>query len=305
MSDPDVTARTRRFYEEHPFPGNRPLDRDGLIFLRHFTDSIICAREQGATRPRVLDAGCGTGNTTISLARHFPWVDFVGVDQSRTSLAQARASAAPHALPNLVFRRWNLAQPFSKAERYSIILCLGVLHHTADMAQVLAHLRRTLKRRGELYLWIYGKHGRYNHSLNVRLLSMLRETDPTPADPVEFARDFIHGTGRGAPVSDLLGAQPSGPMQAAVFDDPVWIADQFLNPHEKLLDMNDLLRLVSSTGFSVHRFLGLRDAPGELLSPALRERFQQLTHKQQWIALDLLLKPERYFVVLRKRGRKP
>ncbi len=299
MSDADVTAKTRKFYEAYPFPGYRPLDRDGLIFMRHFAESVSRLQSVGAERPRVLDAGCGTGNTSLSLARHFSGIEVLGVDQSWTSLARAKASAAGRAIPNLAYRRWNLSRPFPPAERFDIILCLGVLHHTADMKRVLANLRRSLTNDGELYLWVYGQHGRYRHSLNVRLLSMFLAIKPAPADPVEFARDFIRKTGDGSMISDLLGTQPAGPMQKTVFDDPVWIADQFLNPVENLLEMKGLLSLTASAGFSIHQFLGL-DGTIKAFPPPLRERFNQLTRNRQLVALDLLLKPERYFTILRK-----
>lgn len=303
MSDRSGTAEMRRFYEEYPFPGNRPPDRDGLIFLRHFAESVARARKAGATPIRVLDAGCGTGNTSLSLARTYPGIDIVGVDQSRTSLARARMSAASFSLPNLIYRNWNLADPLPRAEQYDIILSLGVLHHTADMKRVLSNLRRPLAMNGELFLWIYGRHGRYRHALNVRLLSMLLRIQPHPAEPVELAREFIRNAGDGSIVADLVGTQPAGPMQKAMFDDPVWIADQFLNPHERLLDMEELLALVASSGYSIHRFLGFNEDAGKLLSPRLHERFRRLPAPRRLIALDLLLKPERYFVVLRKARR--
>ncbi len=303
MSDTDRTAKMRKFYEIYPFPGYRPLDRDGLIFMRHFAESVDRMHGGGEKGLRVLDAGCGTGNTSLSLAHHFPGIEVLGVDQSRTSLSRAKTSAAGRALPNLAYRRWNLSNPFPPAERFNIILCLGVLHHTADMKRVLANLRRSLTNDGELYLWIYGKHGRYRHSLNVRLLSLFLATEPAPANPVDFTRDFIRNIGDGSMISDLLGTQPAGPMQKRAFDDPVWIADQFLNPVENLLEMEDLLTLASSAGFSIERLLDF-DGTGEAFPDPLRERFNQLTHSRQLIALDLLLKPERYFAILRKsRGR--
>ncbi len=300
MSDPGVTAKARKFYERFPFPGRRPVDRDGLMFLRRFTESIQSAQTATGGRLRVLDAGCGTGNTSLSLARHFPAADFVGIDHSRTSVARAREAAALQALPNLVYRSWNLLKPLPRSERYDIILCLGVLHHTADMRRVLLNLRRALAPRGVLYLWIYGRHGRYRHTLNVRLLSIFLRTNPVPSDAVAFAREFMANAANGALLTDLPGAPPAGSMQSSVYDDPAWIADQFLNPHERLVDMEELLSLISSSGFSVDRFLGLNEDPAELLSPPLGERFHKLPRSRQLVALDLILKPERYFVLLRK-----
>jgi SAM-dependent methyltransferase len=295
MSDPTVPTNCRRFYEEFPFPGSRPIDRDGLILLRHFAESV--SRATSPDRVRVLDAGCGTGNTSLSLARRFTAIDFLGVDQSEASLARARASAS--GVPNLGYRQWNLAKPLPRTERFDIILCLGVLHHTANMRQVLRNLRRALRENGELYLWIYGRHGRYRHSLNVRLLSMLLKAKPAPRDRVAFARDFIQNAGHGSVSADLPGTEGTLALQKSA--DEVWIADQLLNPHEELLDMKDLLTLVSSSGLSLERLLGFdQDPHRNFPSAALRERFELLTRDQRLIALDLLLKPERYFAILHK-----
>jgi SAM-dependent methyltransferase len=301
MSDQSVTEETRKFYEQFPFPGNRPIDRDGLIFMRRFAQSIERARGITTARLNVLDAGCGTGNTTLSLARRFNDIEFTGVDTSRSSLSLAAASAAKHALPNLVYRKWNLSNPLPRSTRFDVILCLGVLHHTADMRRVLSNLCRALTDSGELYLWVYGRHGRYRHTLNTRLLSMLLKTKPAPADRMEFARDFIQNAGHGTVLSDIAGAQAAGSMGKTVFEDPVWIADQFLNPVERLLDMKGLLSLVSSSGLSIAHTLGLNeDSEKNFSSDELRRRVEQLSRNQRLIALDLLLKPERYFVLLRK-----
>jgi len=303
MSDLTVTAKSRRFYEQFPFPGNRPVDRDGLIFLRHFAGSVNRHTSLASRgRLRVLDAGCGTGNTSLSLARQFPDIDFVGVDQSRSSLARAKQSAADSGLTNLRYRCWNLMNPLPRGSLFDIALCLGVLHHTANMKRVLLNLHGSLKDNGDLFLWIYGKHGRYRHSLNVRLLAMLLKTEPPPATSLELAKDFIRTAGNGSALDDLLGNQPPSSMPETLFEDPVWIADQFLNPHEKLLDMEQLLAHTRSSGFAVDHIVGFDDTTvRSLLSAPLYERFRKLTRLKRLIALDLLLKPERYFLVLTRK----
>src|SRR5512147_616792 len=78
MSSQGASEVTRDFYEQFPFPGTRPIDRDGLIFMRRFAQSIERARGITSERLNVLDAGCGTGNTTLSLARRFNEVQFTG-----------------------------------------------------------------------------------------------------------------------------------------------------------------------------------------------------------------------------------
>jgi SAM-dependent methyltransferase len=303
MSDTGVTETAKAFYERYPFPGNRPVDQDGLILLRMLTESVNRRSREHPARPlRILDAGCGTGNTSIALARRFPGAAVTGIDQSSASLLRARTAGRALGLENLEFQRRDLMRLPARWKPFDIILCLGVLHHTADMKKGLINLRRILRDDGELYLWIYGKHGRYRHALNVRVLSLLQSAGDSEADPVRLARDLIRHSGRDGVMKDLLGNLHPGALEQRAFDDPVWIADQFLNPHEILLDLSRILRLAAASGLSVDRVVGMDEtAARRFLPPSLLERFVRLSPRRRLVALDLLMKPERYFIVLRSR----
>jgi hypothetical protein len=130
---------------------------------------------------------------------------------------------------------------------------------------------------------------------------MLLAAPPAPENAVELAREFAFKSDHGAALSDLLGRARPGAMQMKALEDPIWIADQFLNPREVLVDMGDLMEMADRSGLRIERFLGLNEnAAGYFNSSSLLERFQRLDTCQQLIALDLMMKPERYFVVMRK-----
>ncbi len=300
-ADGDVTGKVRRFYELYQFPSVRPPDQDGLILMRRMTKRLS-GRDGGETvRRRVLDAGCGTGNTSVSLAKQHSNVDFLGVDISSPSLSIAKKAAQKAGLRNIRFQKWDLMKPGLDDEPFDFILCLGVLHHTQNMGQVLTNLKNVMKDDGEFYLWVYGRHGRYRHSLNRCLLDMLLSVKPDSADPVELARDFALSTGGGNVLSDLFGDSLSDSAKEKIIKEPAWIADQFLNPHETLIEMRELLDLVFTTGFEIDRWLGVAESVSRYISsPELVERFELLPKREQLIALDLMLKPDRYFVTLRK-----
>jgi SAM-dependent methyltransferase len=294
-----ITDRVRKFYEQFHFPGVRPLDQDGLILMRHLAACLPGPGRKGPHK-RVLDAGCGTGNTGISLARRFEDVEFLGIDFSAPSLSVAVKATQEAGLHNIRFRQWNLLERELHEGLFDIVLCLGVLHHTANMAVVLANLREAMTDEGALYLWVYGQHGRYRHSLNRRVLDMLLSADP-PEDPVGLAREFLLNGGNGAVSHDLFGTGLPASLKEKVGNQPAWIADQFLSPNEILLTMESLLPLLRNAGLELAQWLGLPErAPRLLGSAPLLERFDQLGRDQQMIALDLLLKPDRYFLVLRK-----
>jgi hypothetical protein len=137
--------------------------------------------------------------------------------------------------------------------------------------------------------------------LNVQLLSLLLSVSPIEESPVDFTKEFILGTQNGQIIRDLLGDRSDDEMLRQFYSDPTWIADQFLNPNEFMVTIRDLVVLVKESGFKICDWIG---APADISkcfkSSRLVERFKALTSEQQMIALDLLLKPSRYFVVLQK-----
>jgi ubiquinone/menaquinone biosynthesis C-methylase UbiE len=122
-----VTRNVKAFYERFRFPGHRPMEQDSLIFYRKF--SLLIAARSSAGRPlRVLDAGCGTGNTSLALAARFPGVEFTSMDLSSQSIAQARSACTAQDLKNLRFYEWNLLEPLAYERLFDIVLCFSALH---------------------------------------------------------------------------------------------------------------------------------------------------------------------------------
>jgi len=301
--DKQATAVAREvaaFYARFPFPGDRQPDADGLLLMRRIASLIgDLQRTANVSRPRLLDAGCGTGNTSVALARTFGGLEVFGVDICGRSIAVARESAA--GLDNVCFMHADLVTgPLPKGP-WHIVVCLGVLHHTADMDRALAHLTANLAPQGRLLLWVYGRHGRYRHELNRRLLRLLLADETDPAVRVDLARQFACGTARGEPLRDLYGFVPGGHARERVVLGDAWIADQFLNDNERSLDLPELLDLLDRAGLTVDEWLGVTESP-DLQPPALADRLASLPQRDRLIATDLLLKPPRYFVCAGRKG---
>ncbi len=109
----------------------------------------------GAT---VLEAGCGVGAQTITLARNSPEARFVSIDICAESLAQAKALIAQNGLTNVEFRQADLYRlPFREGSFDHIFLCY-VLEHVPDPPGALTALKRVLKPGGTITV-IEGDHG--------------------------------------------------------------------------------------------------------------------------------------------------
>lgn len=106
----------------------------------------------------VLEAGCGVGAQTVTLARQSPRAAFVSVDISPDSLTQARARVEGQGLTNVTFRQADiLALPFAEAHFDHAFVCF-VLEHMPNPERALAALLRVLKAGGTLTV-IEGDHG--------------------------------------------------------------------------------------------------------------------------------------------------
>jgi SAM-dependent methyltransferase len=106
----------------------------------------------------VLEAGCGVGAQTLTLARNSPEARFTCVDVSAESLAAARARADAAGLRNVTFRRADLFElPFPE-ERFDHVFVCFVLEHLARPREALAALRARLRPGGTLTV-IEGDHG--------------------------------------------------------------------------------------------------------------------------------------------------
>ena len=124
---------------------------DSLASLIHF-DSIW---EEGSL---ILEAGCGVGAQTKTVAPQNPDCSFISIDISEESLNQAREIIESKGIRNVKFRKANIFDlPFDDGYFDHIMLCF-VLEHLPNPNDALDKLKRKLKTNGSIML-IEGDHG--------------------------------------------------------------------------------------------------------------------------------------------------
>lgn len=107
---------------------------------------------------RVLEAGCGTGAQTITLARNSPQANITSIDISSSSLAEAKKRTDAAGLTNVHFQHADIfALPFEPATFDHIFVCF-VLEHLPQPVQALQALKILLKQSGTITV-IEGDHG--------------------------------------------------------------------------------------------------------------------------------------------------
>jgi SAM-dependent methyltransferase len=112
-------------------------------------DLLVEAVFAGSGR-QVLDVGCGTGSTTVAVARRLGAKGrCIGIDISEPMLTAARARAEREGTPASFIRANAQDHAFEPASFDMIISCFGVMFFD-DFVQAFANLRRAAKDDAEL-----------------------------------------------------------------------------------------------------------------------------------------------------------
>ncbi len=106
----------------------------------------------------VLEAGCGVGAQTITLAQNSPNASITSVDISEASVNEAKRKATEAGLTNVQFQRADILNlPYGPDAFDHIFVCF-VLEHLSQPVEALRILKGHLRRGGTITV-IEGDHG--------------------------------------------------------------------------------------------------------------------------------------------------
>lgn len=140
-------------YEDDPYPRWRAEPR------RPWPPPAAIARRLAA-QPRVLIAGCGSGQQVLRAADRYPGARLHALDFSRSSLAYAQRACVAAGLDNVEWRYADLLSLAGSGERYALVECIGVLHHLPDPSAGLTALASVLAPGGLLCAAVYSARAR-------------------------------------------------------------------------------------------------------------------------------------------------
>lgn len=245
---PDVGGQTevvRRFYNAAPFPGYPP--NDSLSWLRARAERSAFARLLDASIPgdaTIAEIGCGTGQTSLYLARADRTV--VGLDLARASLGLAVAAARRYGVNRVNFVECDIAQLPLRDGAFDVIYSSGVLHHTPDPAASFAHIVKAVKPGGHVIVGLYNLYARIPLRLR-RAVARLTRYRWIPFDPV--LRD----------------------RQAEPERREAWLRDQYRHPEEHSHSVAEVRRWFRANGIeyvSTYPSTLIGEEPEDLLAPA-------------------------------------
>ena len=122
--------------------------------LSNFLDPLTLKGLQNISlkdKDRVLDLGCGIGDTTILLARQFPGIIITGVDADHTLIAHARSCHQS----STTFMNFVTADatclPFEN-DQFDFVFSRFMVHHIAAAETVFKEIKRVCKPGGIVFM---------------------------------------------------------------------------------------------------------------------------------------------------------
>ena len=177
----------RRFYEHAPFPGYPENDSLSSLRARAERSEFVRLLDQAISgNARIVEIGCGTGQTSLYLARADRLV--IGADLTRASLELAVVAAHRFKLDRVLFIETDLHRSGLRAGSFDVVYSSGVLHHTPNPRAAFSHIAQLARPGGMIVLGLYNAIARIPHRLR-RMIARSSNYRLIPLDPVLRSRN--------------------------------------------------------------------------------------------------------------------
>ena len=276
-------AGVEEFYTRSPFPGYAPGDNASVLLERCRQSSFLEGLDQAApTDGWFLSVGCGTAQVPAFLSLAGPNRKVLAVDGCLESLKVADQFAQKIALANLNLVRADIFDMPMPANRFEVVSCRGVIHHTPDPYRALDCVAKLVAPGGILVLGYYETMGRAWHRTRRALFSLFGKRVIYLLDPILRRKDLSPEKKR------------------------IWIEDQYNHPLEVSLPTPKVLKHLEHQGFEFVRTIP-PSPEGQMFQPTPKPGpFSMWLRRLGWM-LSGLKDPDAGLVVLvvRKLPHKP
>ena len=211
--------------------------------------------------PRILVAGCGTGQNAIATALRFADSSVLAIDLSRASLAYAKRKTAELGIASIEYRQADLLRLGAPEERFSLVEASGVLHHLEDPLAGWRVLAGRVASGGFMRIGLYSARGR-RHFTHARRFVAERGFEATP-DGLRAARAAI----REEAAHDELLARVA---RNEDFFSLSGCRDMLFHVQEQVYELPQIARMVAELGLD---FLGFELDDSGITAARYRARF--------------------------------
>ena len=156
----EISAKVQDQYETYPYPRwVLPFKQDRQSFVQA-ADRIhirIDSTVNDFSAPKILIAGCGTGQHSTETALKYNNSEVVAIDLSKSSLAYAIRKADELGVENIKYLHADILQAKQLNQEFDVIESSGVLHHMRDPIQGWQILSECLRPGGVMSIGLYSK----------------------------------------------------------------------------------------------------------------------------------------------------
>jgi len=278
-----ITEQVRDMYTRFPYPPPGALEGVPMPAIMNYARFVLWPERRDLGGLRVLDAGCGTGDTAVAIARANPDMEVVGIDLSTTSLEHARASADRQGVgSNLQLHCLPIQEVAALGMRFDYIISAGVIHHLDNPLVGLRALTDVLAPAGGMYLMLYATFGRAGVYQVQNALRMLAG-DADFGERVELARALLQHLPANHDFNSRDWNDPKWPGDAG-------IVDLLLHVRDRSYTVPQIYELLDAAGLQLIRFADpLIYEPATYMSDAyLGEQFAALAPRARAELAELL-----------------
>lgn len=243
------------FYESNPYPTwtSKPKHSESTLDQLFKTLNL----KQAPPNNNILVAGCGTGRHAIQIALTYPHAKIIGLDVSQASLQYAKNKRDEYEILNLEFIHGDLNNILSLNMEFSLIECIGVLHHLQDPLKGGQAILSALEDGGIAKIGLYSAYAR----TRIADLTSLASENGIPFTPsnLEKIRNLAIQNYKYKRINEIVNSQDFFSRNGCM--------DLFFNPLEKAFTIRDIHSLVRTLNCE---FAGFENG-GQKESPALRK----------------------------------
>jgi SAM-dependent methyltransferase len=167
-----ISSKVREQYEQNPYPRwmslqLQPFPKSITELASQLNLKIQDSSINGVNYPKVLIAGCGTGQQSIGSAIRLKDCDVLAVDLSLNSLAYAKRKTEELRISNIEYMQMDILDVGEISRKFDIIESVGVLHHMDDPMAGWKNLVECLNTGGLMNIGLYSESAR-RHVVKIR-----------------------------------------------------------------------------------------------------------------------------------------
>ncbi|MBD2301036.1 class I SAM-dependent methyltransferase [Nostoc sp. FACHB-190] len=200
MNNPtsDLKEKIRQQFEAIPYPNNSveetPKNKLNLLYVCNFVTSFYLRNQEIInTKDKViLDAGCGSGYTSLALAEANPDAKIIGVDLSAESVKLARQRLQYHGFDNAEFYTLSIEDLSQLGMQFDYINCDETLYLLPDPVLGLQAMKSVLQPHGIIHTNLHSYRQRFYYYQAQELFQLMGLMDGTPLElEAELVREIM------------------------------------------------------------------------------------------------------------------